>query len=175
MNPTNPNNIFQAAGGVKTVTVEEEVAAAEKRVKAMRARVDELTAESKEAKKGLIEAKKGLISIKRKSMTERATKEELDEAAEEVTKKQKKLKDAQYAQMEGIAKLAVAVMELAEKKEEAKKRTDKAKEAPKDMNLKKDKEWAAHVLKQAQQRQKEKLQTSQPKIHEGAAEPEPER
>jgi len=168
MNPTNPNNIFQAAGGVKTVTVEEEVAAAEKRVKAMRARVDELTAASKEAKKEL-------ISIKRKSMTEGATKEELDEAAEEVTKKQKKLKDAQYAQMEGIAKLAVAVMELAEKKEEAKKRTDKAKEAPKDMNLKKDKEWAAHVLKQAQQRQKEKLQTSQPKIHEGAAEPEPER
>jgi len=170
MNPTNPNNIFQAAGGVKTVTVEEEVAAAEKRVKAMRARVDELTAASKEAKKEL-------ISIKRESMTERATKtkEELDEAAEEVTKKQKKLKDAQYAQMEGIAKLAVAVMELAEKKEEAKKRTDKAKEAPKDMNLKKDKEWAAHVLKQAQQRQKEKLQTSQPKIHEGAAEPEPER
>jgi len=43
------------------------------------------------------------------------------------------------------------------------------------MNLKKDKEWAAHVLKQAQQRQKEKLQTSQPKIHEGVAEPEPER
>ena len=170
MNPTNPNNIFQAAGGVKTVTVEEEVAAAEKRVKAMRARVDELTAKSKEAKAEL-------ISIKRESMTERAiaTKEELDEAAEEVTKKQKKLKDAQYAQMEGIAKLAVAVMELAEKKEEAKKRTDKAKEAPKDMNLKKDKEWAAHVLKQAQQRQKEKLQTSQPKIHEGAAEPEPER
>jgi len=170
MNPTNPNNIFQAAGGVKTVTVEEEVAAAEKRVKAMRARVDELTAASKEAKKEL-------ISIKRESMTERATKtkEELDEAAEEVTKKQKKLKDAQYAQMEGIAELAVAVMELAEKKEEAKKRTDKAKEAPKDMNLKKDKEWAAHVLKQAQQRQKEKLQTSQPKIHEGAAEPEPER
>ena len=169
MNPTNPNNIFQAAGGVKTVTVEEEeIAAAEKRVKAMRARVDELKAESNEAKKGL-------ISIKRKSMTEGATKEELDEAAEEVTKKQKKLKDAQYAQMEGIAKLAVAVMELAEKKEEAKKRTDKAKEAPKDMNLEKDKEWAAHVLKQAQQRQKEKLQTSQPKIHEGAAEPEPER
>jgi len=170
MNPTNPNNIFQAAGGVKTVTVEEKVAAAEKRVKAMRARVDELTAKSKEAKKEL-------ILIKRKSMTERAiaTKEELDEAAEEVTKKQKKLKDAQYAQMEGIAKLAVAVKELAEKKEEAKKRTDKAKEAPKDMNLKKDKEWAAHVLKQAQQRQKEKLQTSQPKIHEGAAEPEPER
>ena len=165
MNPTNPNNIFQAAGGVKTVTVEEEVAAAEKRVKAMRARVDELTAASKEAKKEL-------ILIKRKSMTERATKEELDEAAEEVTKKRK---DAQYAQMEGIAKLAVAVMELAEKKEEAKKRTDKAKEAPKDMNLEKDKEWAAHVLKQAQQRQKEKLQTSQPKIHEGAAEPEPER
>ena len=34
MNPTNPNNIFQAAGGVKTVTVEEEeIAAAEKRVK----------------------------------------------------------------------------------------------------------------------------------------------
>ena len=170
MNPTNPNNIFQAAGGVKTVTVEEEVAAAEKRVKAMRARVDELTAASKEAKKEL-------ISIKRESMTERATKtkEELDEAAEEVTKKQKKRKDAQYALMEGIAKLAVAVMELAEKKEEAKKRTDKAKEAPKDMNLEKDKEWAAHVLKQAQQRQKEKLQTSQPKIHEGAAEPEPER
>ena len=168
MNPTNPNNIFQAAGEVKTVTVEEEVAAAEKRVKAMRARVDELKAKSKEAKAEL-------ISIKRKSMTEGATKEELDEAAEEVTKKQKKLKDAQYAQMEGIAKLAVAVMELAEKKEEAKKRTDKAKEAPKDMNLKKDKEWAAHVLKQAQQRQKEKLQTSQPKIHEGAAEPEPER
>jgi len=136
----------------------------------MRARVDELTAKSKEEKAEL-------ISIKRESMTERATKtkEELDEAAEEVTKKQKKLKDAQYAQMEGIAKLAVAVMELAEKKEEAKKRTDKAKEAPKDMNLKKDKEWAAHVLKQAQQRQKEKLQTSQPKIHEGAAEPEPER
>ena len=122
MNPTNPNNIFQAAGGVKTVTVEEEVAAAEKGVKAMRARVDELTAASKEAKAEL-------ISIKRESMTKRAiaTKEELDEAAEEVTKKQKKLKDAQYAQMEGIAKLAVAVMELAEKKEEAKKEQTKQK------------------------------------------------
>ena len=122
MNPTNPNNIFQAAGGVKTVTVEEEVAVAEKRVKAMKARVGELTAASKEAKAEL-------ISIKRESMTKRAiaTKEELDEAAEEVTKKQKKLKDAQYAQMEGIAKLAVAVMELAEKKEEAKKEQTKQK------------------------------------------------